>query len=128
MTNTKLSAKFPEYGGDLDPLYAQLVRDPEKRHVVVMIVDCAYTKVKHTSDGDVHEPTAGIAYCEPIRDADDIAKALDMLARHRAERREDATLDFDFGVGDPLAKLRDDLTKTGTTVSFFPGASNDDDN
>src|SRR6185437_9044548 len=109
----KLSGSLPE---DIDAngmylLNGDLVQHPERRHVVVMIVDLATIRQTHDGQGGLRaEPTAGIRHIEPIRDEEDVNAILDIVARERAERVNDATLDFDFGVGaDPLAKAAFDL-------------------
>jgi hypothetical protein len=69
-----------------------------------MVIDCARTTIDHDGGEELYTPTAGVLFIEPITDRDDKAAILETLARHRAERTGDATLDFDFGVEDPLAE------------------------
>ena len=70
------------------------------RHVVVMVVDCLRTTVDHAG-GDRYTPTAGILFVEPILDEEDADTVLDVMGRVRAERCNDGTIDFDFGVAQP---------------------------
>jgi hypothetical protein len=122
----KLSGRLPDVERNgLDLLQGDLVRHPESRHLVVAVIDCARTTVDHGEDGDIYTPTAGVLFVEPVRDTDDVNTVLDVLGRLRAERVDGGTLDFDFGVGDPLrdatADLRDTVKKMnddGITVSF----------
>lgn len=100
----KLSGSLPDTDrSGLDLLQSELVRHPENRHVVIAVIDCARTTVDH-GDEDKYTPTAGVLFIEPVQDSDDIATVLDVLGRIRAERVDGGTLDFDFGVGDPLAE------------------------
>lgn len=108
----KLSGSLPKEHdrNGMERLHAQLVKHPERRHIVVMVVDCISTKVDHGGDGDRYTPTAGALFVEPITDDADVDTITDIMARTRAERIDDATLDFDFGVGtDPMAKAAFDL-------------------
>lgn len=117
----KLSATLPKEfdRNGLDVLHSQLVADPDRRHVVVMVVDTISTKIDHGGDGDERfTPTLGILYVEPIRDRDDVREISDILARTRAQRTGDAQLDFDFGVEDPLAETIKKMRDEGVTVTF----------
>lgn len=103
--SVKLSGRLPDTGrSGLDLLQGELVRNPEARHLVIAVIDCARTTVDHGDDGDVYTPTAGVLFIEPVRDSEDIDSVLDVLGRLRAERVDGGTLDFDFGVSDPLAE------------------------
>ncbi|MEB0286189.1 hypothetical protein QN355_06450 [Cryobacterium sp. 10S3] len=121
--SVKLAGRLPDTDRNgLDRLQGVLVNRPEERHLVIAVIDCATTKVDHSADGDIFTPTAGVLFIEPITDRDDKNGVLDILARVRAERLDDATLDFDFGVGDPLRDAAEDLRRSGATVSFMrPG-------
>ncbi len=116
----KLSGSLPqEYDRcGMDLLHGQLVKNPDRRHLVVMVVDCARTTIEHNGDDERYTPTAGILFIEPIIDRDDKEQITDILARVRAERTGDATLDFDFGVTDPLAETIQALRDEGVTVEF----------
>lgn len=99
----KLSGSLPDVDRNgLDTLQRELVKDPEHRHLVIAIIDCARTTVDHGEDGDVYTPTAGLLFIEPVRYPDDVSTVIDVLGRLRAERVDGGTLDFDFGIGDPL--------------------------
>lgn len=101
----KLSSKLPDADrSGLDVLQGELVRHPESRHLVVAVIDCARTTVDHGDNGDTYTPTAGVLFIEPVLDAEDVATVVEILGRIRAERVDGGTLDFDFGVGDPLAE------------------------
>lgn len=114
----KLAGALPkEYDRNgMDKLHAQLVGHPDRRHVVVMVVDCARTTIDHDGGEELYTPTAGVLFIEPITDRDDQTQILEALARHRAERTGDATLDFDFGVEDPLAETIRRMNDEGITV------------
>jgi DNA segregation ATPase FtsK/SpoIIIE-like protein len=120
MSGVKLAGALPkEYDRNgMDKLHSQLVGNPERRHVVVMVIDCARTTIDHDGGEELYTPTAGVLFIEPITDRDDRAEILEAMARHRAERTGDATLDFDFGVEDPLAETLRTMREEGTTVSF----------
>lgn len=118
----KLSASLPkdDDANGMERLNSQLIRHPDRRHLVVMVVDTDKITQKHDGRGGLRaEPTAGILFIEPITDEEDVEAILDIFGRIRAERVDDATLDFDFGVGaDPLAKAAFDLrTASGVFVS-----------
>ena len=104
----------------MDRLHGHLVKNPERRHVVVMVVDCARTTIDHAGEEE-YTPTAGILFIEPLTDRDDRAEVLEALARARAERTGDGILDFDFGVEDPLAETIRKMADDGVTVSFRAG-------
>lgn len=118
----KLSGSLPDVDRNgLDLLQRELVQHPEGRHLVIAVIDCARTTIDHSDEGEKYTPTAGVLFIEPVRDADDRDAVLDVLSRIRAERVNDGTLDFDFGVGDPLADLRQtvqNLADDGVTVTF----------
>lgn len=117
----KMSGSLPQEHdrNGMERLHSQLVKHPERRHVVVMVVDCLRTTVEHGGDGDRFTPTSGILFIEPIQDDEDVDTIVDIMGRVRAERIDDGTLDFDFGVGsDPMAKAAFDLrTASGVFVS-----------
>jgi hypothetical protein len=100
----KLAGKLPDADrSGLDRLQGELVRHPETRHLVIAVIDCARTTVDHGDDGDTYTPTAGVLFIEPVLDSEDVANVVEILGRIRADRVDGGTLDFDFGVGDPLA-------------------------
>lgn len=104
----KLSGSLPDNTRNgLDRLQHDLVKHPEGRHLVIAVIDCARTTIDHTDDGEVYTPTAGVLFVEPVRDTEDVDTVLEVLGRLRAERVDGGTLDFDFGVTDPLAKMRE---------------------
>jgi hypothetical protein len=119
MGDVKLSAVLPDiaYSG-MDRIYAALVRKPETRHVIIAVIDCSSTKVDHGSNGDTYTPTAGVLFVEPISDADDVNTIIEVMGRTRAERIDDATLDFDFGVGDPFGAAAQNIRDNVTEVTF----------
>lgn len=108
----KLSGSLPQDfdSNGMERLHAELVRHPERRHVVVMVVDCVRTTVDH-SGGDRYTPTAGILFVEPITDEEDSAAVLDIMGRVRAERCNDGTIDFDFGVAQPSGPVAFDARR-----------------
>lgn len=120
MSGVKLSGALPKEfdRNGMDKLHTQLVNHPSRRHVLVVVIDCASTKVDHDGGEDLYTPTAGVLFIEPITDRDDRAEVLEVLARHRAERTGDATLDFDFGVEDPLAETIRDMREQGIDVTI----------
>lgn len=118
----KLAGALPkdDDANGMEKLNSQLIRYPERRHLVVMADRISQ---KHDGRGGLwSEPTAGILFIEPITDEDDVNSILDVMSRVRAERVDDATLDFDFGVGDQFAKAAFDLrTASGVFVSDGEG-------
>ena len=117
----KLSGALPN---DIDRngmyrIAADLVKKPERRHVVVMVVDCVRTTIDHNGE-DEFTPTAGALFIEPVTDETDVDAVVEVMSRARAERTGNDTLDFDFGVGaDPFAKAANDLrTASGISISF----------
>jgi DNA segregation ATPase FtsK/SpoIIIE-like protein len=123
MSGVKLAGALPkEYDRNgMDKLHSQLVGNPERRHVVVMVVDCLRTTIDHDGE-ERYTPTAGVLFIEPITDRDDRENVLEAMARQRAERTGDATLDFNFGVEDPLAETIRSMRDEGVTVTFSSGA------
>jgi hypothetical protein len=101
----KLASSLPDDDrrNGMDVLFPALVRAPEDRHVVVLVVDCAYTKVTHTPDGPLYAPAAGIIHAEPITDGRARDEILHHLAAHRAERQGEQELDLDFGKSEARA-------------------------
>lgn len=126
----KLASKLPQEHdrNGMDRLHSQLVGNPDRRHVIVMVVDCLRTTIEHGGGGDEYfTPTAGILFAEPITDRDDRAAVVEVLARHRAERTGDATLDFDFGVEDPLAETIRKMGEEGIRVDFHTSTPDEPD-
>lgn len=120
----KLSSSLPDADRQgMDRLQGPLVKRPDDRHLVIIVVNSPSVKVDHGQDGDVFTPTAGVLFAEPVLDRDDINDVLEILGRCRATRLDDATLDFDFGVGDPLAdaakKMRADGFDLRTSTGVF---------
>ncbi|AZS46643.1 DNA translocase FtsK [Microbacterium oxydans] len=122
----KLSAALPKEfdANGMERLHAQLVQHPERRHLVVMVIDTAKKDIDYTRGGEI-TPTAGVLFVEPIQDADDAEYVLDIMARTRAERIGDGTLDFDFGVKDKLGETIQRMREEGVTVTF--GANSTDE-
>ncbi|KDA05549.1 hypothetical protein DC31_13735 [Microbacterium sp. CH12i] len=116
----KLSGSLPqEYDRNgMDRLHSQLVGHPDRRHLIVMVVDNLRTTIEHGGDDERYTPTAGVLFIEPVVDRDDKDTITEILARVRAERTGDATLDFDFGFEDPLAETVRKMAADGMTVSF----------
>ncbi|MFD6699724.1 MULTISPECIES: DNA translocase FtsK [unclassified Microbacterium] len=114
----KLSASLPKEfdANGMERLHAQLVQHPERRHVVVMIVDTARKTINYEAGGEV-TPFAGVLFIEPIQDAEDIDVVTEVMARVRAERTGDATLEFDFGVKDPFADTMKRMREEGFSFS-----------
>jgi hypothetical protein len=97
----KLSSKLPDYERNgMGTIGTELVHQPERRHVVIAILDCAQTVLIHTEAGPSYTPTAGILYIEPIKDPGDVEQLTEIMARVRAERMGEDTLDFDLGLVD----------------------------
>ena len=94
----KLSAALPKEfdANGMERLHSQLVQHPERRHLIVMVVDTAKKQIDYTAGGEV-TPVAGVLFIEPIRDPEDVDTVTEIMARTRAERTGDGTLDFDFG-------------------------------
>jgi len=122
----KLSGALPKEAdaNGMGVLSSQLIRYPDRRHLVVMVVDTDRISQKHDGRGGLRsEPTAGILFIEPVTDEADVNQIVEIMSRVRAERVDDATLDFDFGVGeDSFAKAAFDLrTASGVFVSDGDG-------
>ena len=116
----KLAAALPKEfdANGMERLHAQLVQHPERRHLVVMVVDSDHRTIDDKAGGAI-TPYAGILFIEPIQDADDIDAVTDIMVRVRAERTGDATLDLDFGVSDnPLADTIKRMRDEGIDVTF----------
>ena len=90
----------------------ELVDHPSHRHLVLAIVDNVRTTVDHAGEEDQYHPTARVVFIEPIEDAEDRQKVLDIFSRTRATRLGDGTLDFDFGVEEPSGPIPFDPTRT----------------
>lgn len=118
----KLSGALPKDfdANGVERLHSKLVQHPERRHLVVMVVDTARKNIDYTAGGEV-TPVMGILFIEPIQESDDIDVITEIMARVRAERTGDATLDFDFGVGDALADTIARMRDEGITVTFPKG-------
>ncbi|PPF39943.1 hypothetical protein [Pseudoclavibacter sp. AY1H1] len=87
-------------------LQEQLVKRPQDRHVVVMVIDCGSQTVKYGEKGREITPTARALFVEPIRDEEDVNDVVAALGRARATRLGRDELDFEeFGVGDPFESL-----------------------
>ena len=115
----KLSAALPkDYDANgMERLHAQLVQHPERRHLIVMVIDTAKKQIDYTAGGEV-TPVAGVLFIEPIQDADDIEVVSEVMSRVRAERTGDGTLEFDFGLGNPLADTLRRMKDEGIDVTF----------
>lgn len=95
----KISAKLPDMERNgLSTIGKALVDDPERRHMVIAIIDCASTRVDHSPAGPAYTPTAGILYIEPLHDPADVELIQQVFARVRAERMGEATLDLNLGL------------------------------
>lgn len=127
----KLSGSLPkdDDANGMEKLNSQLIRYPDRRHLVVMVVDTDTISQKHDGRGGLRsEPRAGILFIEPITDEEDVDQILDVMSRVRAERVDDATLDFDFGVGDQFAKAAFDLRNaSGVFVATDDGIQKADE-
>lgn len=115
----KLSAALPKEfdANGMERLHAQLVQHPERRHLIVMVIDTAKKQIDYTAGGEV-TPVAGVLFIEPIQDADDIEVVSEVMSRVRAERTGDGTLEFDFGLGNPLADTLRRMKDEGVNVTF----------
>jgi len=124
----KLASSLPDDDrrNGMDVLFPALVREPEGRHVVVLVVDCAYTKVTHTPDGPLYAPAAGIIHAEPITDGRARDEILHHLAAHRAERQGEQELDLDFGFSDPVNDLFRDAAQNVQRIHFTNVEENED--
>lgn len=114
----KMSGSLPNEWdrNGMEVLHSQLVAHPDRRHVVVMVVDTIRTTIEHGGEDERYTPTVGALYIEPIRDRDDVVAVSEIMSRARATRTGDATLDFDFGVEDPLKAAAADFLKHGRGV------------
>lgn len=114
----KLSAALPKEfdANGMERLHAQLVQHPERRHLVVMVIDTAKKQIDYTAGGEV-TPVAGVLFIEPIRDPEDVDVVTEIMARVRAERTGDGALEFDFGVSDPFADTMKRMRDEGITVT-----------
>lgn len=121
----KLSAALPKEfdANGMERLHAQLVQHPERRHLVVMVIDTAKKQIDYTAGGEV-TPVAGVLFIEPIQDPGDVEIVSEIMSRVRAERTGDGTLEFDFGLGNPLADTLRRMKDEGINVSFH---AKDDD-
>ena len=100
----KISSKLPnEDRSGLDLLHGDLVKYPANRHLIIAVVDCARTTIDHEGELEQYTPTAGVLFVEPVIAAEDRELVTEVMERLRAERLGTDTLDFDFGIGDPLA-------------------------
>lgn len=119
----KMSGSLPNEWdrNGMEVLHSQLVAHPDRRHVVVMVVDTIRTTIEHGGEDERYTPTVGALYIEPIQDRDDVVAVSEIMSRARATRTGDATLDFDFGVEDPLAKVAQRLKDEGVSVSVRKG-------
>ena len=115
----KLSGSLPQDHdrNGMERLHAQLVQHPERRHLIVMVIDTAKKQIDYTAGGEV-TPVAGVLFIEPIQDADDIEVVSEVMSRVRAERTGDGTLEFDFGLGNPLADTLRRMKDEGIDVTF----------
>ena len=115
----KLSAALPKEfdANGMERLHAQLVQHPERRHLIVMVIDTAKKQIDYTAGGEV-TPVAGVLFIEPIQDADDIEVVSEVMSRVRAERTGDGTLEFDSGLGNPLADTLRRMKDEGIDVTF----------
>ena len=115
----KLSAALPKEfdANGMERLHAPLVQHPERRHLIVMVIDTAKKQIDYTAGGEV-TPVAGVLFIEPIQDADDIEVVSEVMSRVRAERTGDGTLEFDFGLGNPLADTLRRMKDEGIDVTF----------
>lgn len=115
----KLSAALPKEfdANGMERLHAQLVQHPERRHLVVMVIDTAKKQIDYTAGGEV-TPVAGVLFIEPIQDPEDRDVVSEIMSRIRAERTGDGTLEFDFGLGDPLGDTLRRMKDEGIDVSF----------
>lgn len=115
----KLSAALPKEfdANGMERLHAQLVQHPERRHLVVMVIDTAKKQIDYTAGGEV-TPVAGVLFIEPIQDPDDVETVTEVMSRVRAERTGDATLDFDFGIGNPFADTLRRMKEEGINVTI----------
>ena len=122
----KLSGSLPKdyESNGLYQISRDLVKQPNRRHLLLMVVDCVRTTIEH-GGADESTPTMGVLYVEPILDSEDLDTILEIFSRTRADRTGEGTLDFDFGVGvDPLAKAAFDLR---TASGVFVGDDGGDD-
>lgn len=115
----KLSAALPKEfdANGMERLHAQLVQHPERRHLIVMVIDTAKNQIDYTAGGEV-TPVAGVLFIEPIQDPDDVEAVSEVMSRVRAERTGDGTLEFDFGLGNPLADTLRRMKDEGINVTF----------
>lgn len=119
----KLTSRLPdEDRSGLNLLHGDLVRHPERRHLVIAVIDCAKTTIDHERE-DMFTPTAGVLFIEPVLSIEDKDIVLEVMQALRAQRVSDGVLDFDFGVSDPLAETAKRLREEGVTFEFTKAAS-----
>jgi len=105
---TKLLGKLPQDNeqNGLNALASKLIEDPERRHVIVAIVDCSV--VTTNVDTDETEPTIRVLRVEAVN-ADDDTDARKMLKR-ALEKRTGRTaldgLDFNHATGEVMDGTR----------------------
>lgn len=95
MAEIHLSSKLP--GGDANGLGAiapQLVTNPKKVHVLIMLVDCKSV----TTDNDTGDtiPTARVRRVESITRAEDLKQVERFVRRAMEERTGQTVLDLDL--------------------------------
>ena len=103
----KLSSALPdEECSGVHLLQDQLVRKPDSRHVLVMVVDCGKQTTEFGSQGRTITPTMRVLYVEPMCDEEDINDAVRLIGAARGVRLNRTELDFEgLGVGDPFESL-----------------------
>lgn len=123
----KLSAALPKEfdANGMERLHAQLVQHPERRHLVVMVIDTAKKQIDYTAGGEV-TPVAGVLFIEPIQDPEDVEVVSEVMSRVRAERTGDGTLEFDFGIGNPFAETVQRMRDEGFSFSVNTSDASDE--
>lgn len=101
MSVSKIKATLPKGGhaNGLDSIAPDMARDPHRKRLVIMLVDCGRVQLDHAEDGDIEDTqpgitaTARIRRIEPVAPGDeDTARAL--LLRGRDHRLGKPALDL----------------------------------
>lgn len=77
----------------LEEIAAELVSDPKKPHVLIVVIDCK--TIQDDVDSGDRVPTARIRQLEVVRD-DDARHAIRLLSRATMERTGQTVLDIDL--------------------------------
>ncbi len=96
MTTLKLGTKLPRNEGrnGLPVLLHQLLRDPHRTHLAVVVLDTA--KITRDLENEDTYPTVRIVAIEPILHSEDVGRLRTILQRAHEERTGDLELPADW--------------------------------